>query len=302
MTGFRGLLQTVASAEHFHSPTPSTTPIRRTTWFQTCSGVPFTRVVVVVASLLLLTLYTLTLVSSTSHVYISSTISLTSYIPLLSSPAFVLSLPISAMMKRSTSQLARLNSRAPSTIHSPTFSTFLSAVNANTLGFLREKLLTHGHEATTSSGTQRRGGSGSLASLGGLNGGNHDGQEPGESAAAALAAVGIHKLKKLPSVSRELHRNIFFNSNERSALRHVELTKDHIRLEFSEANEEYRKHAGLLFATEIERQGVPQWLIPVGLQNNEHCGGGATILLDKRHVYDSLMRGNQSKQPRATRH
>jgi hypothetical protein len=133
-----------------------------------------------------------------------------------------------------------------------TFSTFLGAVNSNTLGFLREKLITH-------SDRRRTGGKKSSS----------DGLVP---------------------VSRDLHRNIFFNSNERSALRHVELTKDFIRLEFSAPNEEYRKHADLLFASEAERraQGVPQWLVPVELQNNEHCGGGATILLDKNSVYDSL--------------
>jgi len=131
-----------------------------------------------------------------------------------------------------------------------TFSTFLGAVNTNTLGFLQEKLITH---------DRRRAGSRKSS----------DGLVP---------------------VSRDLHRNIFFNSNERSALRHVELTKDFIRLEFSAPNEEYRNHADLLFASEAERraQGVPQWLVPVELQNNEHCGGGATILLDKNSVYDSL--------------
>jgi hypothetical protein len=135
-----------------------------------------------------------------------------------------------------------------------TFSTFLGAVNTNTLGFLREKLITHDSDRRRTGGKKR-------------------------SSADGLVAV-----------SRDLHRNIFFNSNERSALRHVELTKDFIRLEFSAPNEEYRKHADLLFASEAERraQGVPQWLVPVELQNNEHCGGGATILLDKDSVYDSL--------------
>jgi hypothetical protein len=154
-----------------------------------------------------------------------------------------------ALVAPSTSQQQQqqLNSAA-------TFSTFLGAVNTNTLGFLREKLMTH------SSDQRRRAGKKSTAG---------DGLVP---------------------VSRDLHRNIFFNSNERSALRHVELTKDFIRLEFSAPNEEYRKHADLLFASEAERraQGVPQWLVPVELQNNEHCGGGATILLDKDSVYDSL--------------
>lgn len=165
-------------------------------------------------------------------------------------------------MKRvSTSSFARSRAVSATSARTPLhaqpqsaapFSTFLSAVNTNTLGFLREKLITHDVDSP-----HRRG---------------------------KRSEVGL-----MP-VARDLHRNIFFNSNERSALRHVELTKDHIRLEFSEPNEEYRKHADLLFATDAERraQGVPRWLIPVELQNNEHCGGGATILLDKRHVYDSL--------------
>jgi len=160
-----------------------------------------------------------------------------------SSAAAALVAPSSAASQQQPQQL---NSAA-------TFSTFLGAVNTNTLGFLREKLMTH------SSDQRRRAGKKSTG----------DGLVP---------------------VSRDLHRNIFFNSNERSALRHVELTKDFIRLEFSAPNEEYRKHADLLFAPEAERraQGVPQWLVPVELQNNEHCGGGATILLDKDSVYDSL--------------
>jgi hypothetical protein len=138
------------------------------------------------------------------------------------------------------------------------FSTFIAAVNTNTLGFLREKLITHD---TDRSSNRKRAGK--------------------KSGAAEESLV---------PVSRDLHRNIFFNSNERSALRHVELTTEHIRLEFSAPNEEYRRHADLLFTSEAERraQGVPQWLVPVGLQNNEHCGGGATILLDKNSVYDSL--------------
>jgi hypothetical protein len=136
------------------------------------------------------------------------------------------------------------------------FSTFLGTVNTNTLGFLQEKLLTH------DSDSRRRGASKKQSA-------NGEGVVP---------------------VSRDLHRNIFFNSNEQSALRHVELTKDFIRLEFSEPNEEYRKHADILFASEAERraQGVPQWLVPVALHNNSHCGGGATILLDKHNVYESL--------------
>ena len=146
-----------------------------------------------------------------------------------------------------------------------TFSTFLGAVNSNTLGFLREKLITHPSDRRRAGGKKTGG----------------DGLVP---------------------VSRDLHRNIFFNSNERSALRHVELTKDFIRLEFSAPNEEYRKHADLLFASEAERraQGVPQWLVPVELQNNEHCGGGATILLDKNSVYDSL--SHEGARRRSSRH
>jgi hypothetical protein len=168
------------------------------------------------------------------------------------------------MQRVSSASLARsrsLGSVASSSTSSASFSTFLGAVNTNTLGFLREKLITHDKPAADRKRAGKRGGSG--------NGSGEVGLAP---------------------VSRDLHRNIFFNSNERSALRHFELTKDFIRLEFSAPNEEYRKHADLLFASEAERraQGVPQWLVPVELQNNEHCGGGATILLDKNSVYDSL--------------
>jgi hypothetical protein len=168
-----------------------------------------------------------------------------------------------ALVAPSTSQQQQqqLNSAA-------TFSTFLGAVNTNTLGFLREKLITH------------------------------DQPQRDRKRAAGKKSEGVG----LAPVSRDLYRNIFFNSNERSALRHVELTPDYIRLEFSEPNEEYRKHADLLFASEAERraQGVPNWLVPVELQNNEHCGGGATILLDKNSVYDSL--SHEGARRRSGRH
>lgn len=160
------------------------------------------------------------------------------------------------------------------------FSTFISAVDNSTLGFLREKLLTRSAAANPALvGRPRRRKDAGLQHVA-------DGTAPNDAMA----------------VSPDLHRNIFFNSNERSALRHVELTPDFIRLEFSAPNEEYRKHAGLLHATEAEcrAQGVPFWLVPVGLQNNEHCGGGATILLDKRHVYDSLR--SQTRRRGVARH
>lgn len=176
---------------------------------------------------------------------------------------------------RSVGSLASTSGPAASLLvsqQSSSFSTFLGAVNTNTLGFLREKLVTHDKP------NQRR------AS-----------KKDGGASEAGLVPV-----------SRDLHRNIFFNSNERSALRHVELTKDFIRLEFSAPNEEYRRHADLLFASEAERraQGVPQWLVPVELQNNEHCGGGATILLDKNSVYDSLRHqaGRRATSQRVARH
>lgn len=178
-----------------------------------------------------------------------------------------------ASLARSSSMgnLATSSSRAASLLVSQqrsSFSTFLGAVNTNTLGFLREKLITH------------------------------DQPQRDRKRAAGKKSEGVG----LAPVSRDLYRNIFFNSNERSALRHVELTPEYIRLEFSEPNEEYRKHADLLFASEAERraQGVPNWLVPVELQNNEHCGGGATILLDKNSVYDSL--SHEGARRRSSRH
>lgn len=172
----------------------------------------------------------------------------------------------------STGNLATSSSRAASSLlasqQRSSFSTFIGAVNTNTLGFLREKLITH------------------------------DQPQRDRKRAAGKKSEGVG----LAPVSRDLYRNIFFNSNERSALRHVELTPDYIRLEFSEPNEEYRKHADLLFASEAERraQGVPNWLVPVELQNNEHCGGGATILLDKNSVYHSL--SHEGARRRSSRH
>jgi len=145
------------------------------------------------------------------------------------------------------------------------FSTYLNTINNSTLGFIQEKLL--------------------------LAQGHRPPPPPQQAAEAAAAAA----LLATPT-NVELHRNIFFNSNERSALRHIELTRQFVRLEFSEVNEEYRKHASLLFASDAERwsQGVPPWLVPVDLFNNSHCGAGGTILLDKDLVYRSLSNSNNS--------
>jgi hypothetical protein len=107
-------------------------------------------------------------------------------------------------------------------------------------------------------------------------------------------------IKQGERVSQQLHQNILLNANENSGLRHVELTPDHVRLEFSDVNDEYKKFARLMFASEEERaaMGVPQWLVPVDLLNNSYCGGGATVMLERRKVVDQL-RANNAQRARS---
>jgi len=93
----------------------------------------------------------------------------------------------------------------------------------------------------------------------------------------------------LGKVSHNLYENVHFNANNpASSLRHIEVTDDKVLLEFAEANDEYKKHANLMFASDDERKdmGVPEWLVPVDLKNRTYCGGGATIFLDKTKVVE----------------
>ncbi len=105
-----------------------------------------------------------------------------------------------------------------------------------------------------------------------------------------LGALHESLLRKGKKVGKQLHENILLNANDNSGLRHIEMTPEFVRLEFSDANEEYKKFAKLMFASDEERnaQGVPQWLVPVDLHNNSYCGGGATVVLARQMLMEHL--------------
>ncbi|KAL6041581.1 hypothetical protein QOT17_024866 [Balamuthia mandrillaris] len=84
-----------------------------------------------------------------------------------------------------------------------------------------------------------------------------------------------------------------------SELRHIEVTDDAVRLEFSETNQEYKDLAALMYMTEEEREErrVPDWLVPINLENRVYCGGGATVFLDKNKVTSFLVQRHQQLRP-----
>jgi len=64
------------------------------------------------------------------------------------------------------------------------------------------------------------------------------------------------------------------------------VTNDFIRLEYNDTTDEYRRFARLINLTEEEKQTVPDWILPIDVQNNTAYGAGATIFLCRKRILD----------------
>ena len=72
---------------------------------------------------------------------------------------------------------------------------------------------------------------------------------------------------------------------------HIEVTLDTIRLVFDQPCDEYRRYARLLgpdALTIIEQEAVPQWMIPIKVENLISIGGGAIITLQRQRLVQAL--------------
>lgn len=78
-----------------------------------------------------------------------------------------------------------------------------------------------------------------------------------------------------------LYKNVLFSQD--SDWSHLELTDEHIRIEYNEINEEYQRNVDLYFDTteNIMKKGIPLCFKPVKVENNTAVGGGATVYLDR---------------------
>ena len=95
--------------------------------------------------------------------------------------------------------------------------------------------------------------------------------------------------------NRNLAQNIIISSKE-FGWSHLELTKDHIRVEYDGPTEDYQNSAKLYFETdeEILAKGIPLCFKPIGIENGSHMGGGATIYLDRSEVADFLRENSRT--------
>lgn len=86
-----------------------------------------------------------------------------------------------------------------------------------------------------------------------------------------------------------LKDNVIINKKP-SSWRHLELTKDHIRIEYEDTTQEYKESAELFFESdeELMEQGIPLCFKPTSIENNVSIGAGATIYLDRDEVADFL--------------
>lgn len=82
-------------------------------------------------------------------------------------------------------------------------------------------------------------------------------------------------------ISTELRQNIILNPDRNSKLRHIEVTEDKIRLEYSHITPQFTKFASLMQANTEDQAQYPAFLVPSDAINLTWCGGGATLVLDK---------------------
>lgn len=92
---------------------------------------------------------------------------------------------------------------------------------------------------------------------------------------------GLHK--------HTLKDNVILNKNT-AGWSHLELTKDHIRIEYDDATQDYKDSAKLFFTSDEDllEKGIPLCFKPTKIENNISVGAGATIFLDRTEVADFL--------------
>ena len=106
-----------------------------------------------------------------------------------------------------------------------------------------------------------------------------------------LPALGQQITKRIMSGEHDhsLVNNVVLNNTD-SGWSHLELTKDHIRIEYNIISKEYQDTAAMYFETEEEltERGIPLCFKPVKLENKVAIGGGATVFLDRSEISDFL--------------
>eukprot|EP01089_Gocevia_fonbrunei_P020829 TRINITY_DN7844_c0_g4_i1.p1 TRINITY_DN7844_c0_g4~~TRINITY_DN7844_c0_g4_i1.p1 ORF type:complete len:141 (-),score=20.95 TRINITY_DN7844_c0_g4_i1:66-488(-) len=96
--------------------------------------------------------------------------------------------------------------------------------------------------------------------------------------------------KAASDIKPSLYQNIHFNPNPDSGLKHIEVTSEHIRLEFNQATDEYKQYARLMdnftedADTSADKRQIPDCFVPEDVQNRLYCGAGATVVLNKRKI------------------
>jgi len=109
----------------------------------------------------------------------------------------------------------------------------------------------------------------------------------------------IDKLTIDSNMSNELYNNIVHNPNPSSPFKHIEVTREAIRLEFSEITPEYTFYAKLMTLSEEEKKNYPDWAIPIKVENKMFCGAGATIFLSKKKLREYFAKTNYIDSPQA---
>jgi hypothetical protein len=138
----------------------------------------------------------------------------------------------------------------------------------------------------------------------------HEGGSARTSGPAALALRGI--LEKKSIVAAMMSNDLWESSiqawdvvhvvdeqtRQSFGLAHIEVTQDHVRLEFDKASPHYLAFADLYFAARdsavasaseptdgaFTSTNIPDWMIPVEIRNMAHCGAGTTVLLCRHKV------------------
>lgn len=113
----------------------------------------------------------------------------------------------------------------------------------------------------------------------------------GATTGSVLPALGKQVTSRIISGEHEpsLQKNIVLSSSNHG-WSHLELTKDHVRIEFDSINKEYQDSAAMYFESEeeLEERGIPRCFKPVKLENKVAIGGGATIYLDREELASFL--------------
>lgn len=97
----------------------------------------------------------------------------------------------------------------------------------------------------------------------------------------------------------DLKKNIILSQTAKG-YSHIELTKEHIRIEYNTISKEYQESAQLYFETdeEILAKGIPLCFKPVKIENKISIGAGATIYLDRGEVADFLIEQTKIALPK----